>query len=115
MPIWYQRAPSLSMDVLAKWCSVLEYPLDDFIAKRPYSEPGSLTDLSRKLDKVIKKIEALEKEVTELKKTNPSIFHVKVPYPVYSEIIRYPDIVDFDRIYVNPHGLEGIWITGIPI
>lgn len=29
---------------------------------------------------------------------------------VYSEIIRYPDIVDFDRKYVNPNGSEGIWI-----
>lgn len=31
-------------------------------------------------------------------------------YLVYSEIIRYSDIVDFDREYVNPNGSEGIWI-----
>ncbi|WP_400218965.1 3'-5' exonuclease [Methanomethylophilus alvi] len=30
--------------------------------------------------------------------------------PVYSEIIRYSDIVEFDRKYVNPDGSEGIWI-----
>ena len=30
--------------------------------------------------------------------------------PVYSEIIRYSDIVEFDRKYVNPNGSEGIWI-----
>ena len=30
--------------------------------------------------------------------------------PVYSEIIRYSDIVDFDRKYVNLDGSEGIWI-----
>lgn len=30
--------------------------------------------------------------------------------PVYSEIIRYPDIAEFDRKYVNPNGSEGIWI-----
>ena len=30
--------------------------------------------------------------------------------PVYSEIIRYPDIVEFDRKYVNLDGSEGIWI-----
>ncbi|WP_400225811.1 3'-5' exonuclease [Methanomethylophilus alvi] len=30
--------------------------------------------------------------------------------PVYSEIIRYPDIAEFDRKYVNPDGSEGIWI-----
>ena len=29
---------------------------------------------------------------------------------VYSEIIRYSDIVEFDRKYVNPNGSEGIWI-----
>ena len=29
---------------------------------------------------------------------------------VYSEIIRYSDIVEFDRNYVNPNGSEGIWI-----
>ena len=31
---------------------------------------------------------------------------------VYSEIIRYSDIVEFDRKYVNPDGSEGIWIYG---
>ncbi|WP_400205653.1 3'-5' exonuclease [Methanomethylophilus alvi] len=30
--------------------------------------------------------------------------------PVYSEIIRYSDIVEFDRKYVNLDGSEGIWI-----
>lgn len=30
--------------------------------------------------------------------------------PVYSEIIRYSDIAEFDRKYVNPDGSEGIWI-----
>lgn len=30
--------------------------------------------------------------------------------PVYSEIIRYPDIAEFDRKYVNLDGSEGIWI-----
>ena len=30
--------------------------------------------------------------------------------PVYSEIVRYLDIVDFDRSYVNPNGDKGIWI-----
>ena len=30
--------------------------------------------------------------------------------PAYSEIIRYPDIVEFDRKYVNLDGSEGIWI-----
>ena len=30
--------------------------------------------------------------------------------PMYSEIIRYSDIVEFDRKYVNPNGSEGIWI-----
>lgn len=30
--------------------------------------------------------------------------------PVYSEIIRYSDIADFDRRYVNTNGDEGIWI-----
>ena len=30
--------------------------------------------------------------------------------PVYSEIIRYEDIVEFDRKYVNLDGSEGIWI-----
>lgn len=29
---------------------------------------------------------------------------------VYSEIIRYSDIVEFDRKYVNLDGSEGIWI-----
>ena len=29
---------------------------------------------------------------------------------VYSEIIRYSDIVEFDRKYVNLNGSEGIWI-----
>lgn len=28
----------------------------------------------------------------------------------YSEIIRYPDIEEFDRKYVNQDGSEGIWI-----
>ena len=32
--------------------------------------------------------------------------------PVYSEIIRYSDIVEFDRKYVNLDGSEGIWIYG---
>ena len=30
--------------------------------------------------------------------------------PVYSEIIRYSDIVEFDRKYMNLDGSEGIWI-----
>ena len=30
--------------------------------------------------------------------------------PVYSEIIRYSDIVDFDKKYVNLDCSEGIWI-----
>ena len=30
--------------------------------------------------------------------------------PMYSEIIRYSDIVEFDRKYVNLDGSEGIWI-----
>ena len=30
--------------------------------------------------------------------------------PVYSEIIRYSDIAEFDRKYVNLDGSEGIWI-----
>lgn len=30
--------------------------------------------------------------------------------PVYSEIIHYSDIAEFDRKYVNPNGSEGIWI-----
>lgn len=30
--------------------------------------------------------------------------------PVYSEIIRYSDIAEFDREYVNLDGSEGIWI-----
>ena len=30
--------------------------------------------------------------------------------PVYSEIIRYPDIAEFDRKYVNLDGSEWIWI-----
>ncbi|WP_400227977.1 3'-5' exonuclease [Methanomethylophilus alvi] len=30
--------------------------------------------------------------------------------PVYSEIIHYSDIVEFDRKYVNLNGSEGIWI-----
>lgn len=29
---------------------------------------------------------------------------------VYSEIIRYPDIVEFDKRYINPNGTKGIWI-----
>ena len=29
---------------------------------------------------------------------------------VYSEIIRYPDIVEFDKSYINPNGTKGIWI-----
>lgn len=29
---------------------------------------------------------------------------------VYSETIRYPDIVEFDKKYRNPNGSEGIWI-----
>lgn len=32
--------------------------------------------------------------------------------PVYSEIIRYSDIAEFDRKYVNLDGSEGIWIYG---
>ena len=30
--------------------------------------------------------------------------------PLYSKIIRYSDIVEFDRKYVNLDGSEGIWI-----
>lgn len=30
--------------------------------------------------------------------------------PVYSEMIRYDDIVDFDSKYVNIDGSRGIWI-----
>ena len=30
--------------------------------------------------------------------------------PVYSEMIRYDDIVEFDSEYVNPDGSRGIWI-----
>ena len=30
--------------------------------------------------------------------------------PVYSEMIRYDDIVEFDSKYVNPDGSRGIWI-----
>ena len=30
--------------------------------------------------------------------------------PVYSEMIRYEDIVDFDSRYVNDNGSRGIWI-----
>lgn len=30
--------------------------------------------------------------------------------PVYSEMIRYDDIVDFDSKYVNIDGFRGIWI-----
>jgi DNA polymerase-3 subunit epsilon len=30
--------------------------------------------------------------------------------PVYSEMIRYDDIVEFDSKYVNPDGSQGIWI-----
>ena len=29
---------------------------------------------------------------------------------VYSEIIRYSDIVEFDKSYINPNGTKGIWI-----
>ena len=35
--------------------------------------------------------------------------------PVYSEIIRYSDIVEFDRKYVNLDGSEGNGSIGIPI
>lgn len=31
-------------------------------------------------------------------------------FPVYSEMIRYDDIVDFDSKYVNIDGSRGIWI-----
>ena len=30
--------------------------------------------------------------------------------PVYSEVIRYGDIREFDSAYVNPNGTRGIWI-----
>ena len=30
--------------------------------------------------------------------------------PVYSEIVRYSDIVEFDKSYINPNGTKGIWI-----
>lgn len=30
--------------------------------------------------------------------------------PIYSEIIRYPDIENFDKSYVNRNGDRGIWI-----
>ncbi len=30
--------------------------------------------------------------------------------PVYSEVVRYGDIKEFDSAYVNPNGTRGIWI-----
>ena len=30
--------------------------------------------------------------------------------PVYSEIIRYSDIVEFDKSYINLNGTKGVWI-----
>jgi len=59
----------LTMDTLAKWCAVLEYPIDDLLAGRPYVDPNSLEGLRRDYQKAVKRIEDLEEEVRKLKGT----------------------------------------------
>lgn len=52
---------------IAKWCTVLEYPVDDIINERPYADPNSIEHLAREHERALKRIGDLEEEVQKLK------------------------------------------------
>lgn len=53
-------SPDLTIDTLAKWCSVLDYPLDDLLAGNEYVDPQSLEALRREFRRALRRIEELE-------------------------------------------------------
>lgn len=46
----------ISLEVLCKWCKVLEYPMSDLVAGYQYVDPKSMAAIDRRLKKVEEKI-----------------------------------------------------------
>ena len=63
----------LTMDVLSKWCTVLEYPIEDLLAGNEYVDPQSLEALRREFQRAEKRIAELEEEVQKLKEINGQV------------------------------------------
>ena len=63
----------LTMDALSKWCTVLEYPIDDLLAGNEYVDPQSLEAMRREFQRAEKRIAELEEEVQKLKEINGQV------------------------------------------
>ena len=57
----------LKAERVAKWCSILGYPIDDLLNGRPYADPQSIEHLAREHERALKRISDLEEEVQKLK------------------------------------------------
>lgn len=57
----------LKVERVAKWCAVLEYPIDDLMNERPYADPRSIEHLFREYERTKKRICFLEEEVRKIK------------------------------------------------
>lgn len=64
----------LTMNTLAKWCTVLEYPIDDLLAGYEYVDPDSLGAMKRELRRALDRISDLETEVRALKEVAGHLF-----------------------------------------
>lgn len=65
--LFSEHGAPMTESQLAKICAVLDYPMEDILARRPYVEPRSLEDLNRRLARALNRIETLERETDMLK------------------------------------------------
>ncbi len=58
-----KAAGPISIDTLRKWCTFLDYPIDDFLAGRKYVAPNSIEDILRKVERLEETVQRLSEKV----------------------------------------------------
>jgi len=69
-----ENTDQLTMDVLANWCRVLEYPIEDLLAERPYADPKSVEYLLRKMERLEGKMDEIKDELKTLREDLPKLY-----------------------------------------